>query len=482
MWLRELRWLSAQPSQLSQPHQQKNDCKGRTETRIMMKKGFFKNKKHSLSYLGATIGLIAMLLLPADEDLKTVQSSFFSFQVNKQIELGDFPVAIPTIKYGFVMESFDVLKAKVENNLTLGQLLGGAGIGYPKIQQLVDNCKGVFNVKSEFRVDKDYLLLSDKESKEPLHLIFQPNVYEFIVFNLTSDMAVKRIEKPIEVRDKEVQGVINSTLWETLVEQGISFEAAAKMEDALQWNVDFSHTQKGDQFKMLYEQMYIEGKEVGVGQVYAAYYNREGKESYAIWYDDGEHKGFYDLEGRAITSNFLKSPVKYTRISSRYNKRRFHPILKRVRPHLGTDYAAPYGTPIYAVGNGVITEAAYTKGNGRYIKIKHDKVYQTQYLHMSKFAKGMKRGVQVAQGEVIGYVGSSGLATGPHVCFRFWKNGRQVNHLRENLPAPKPLPDSVLVSYFKVKDKMANALGELNNNTIELINSDSDTLMDGSIP
>ncbi len=444
-----------------------------------MKKGLFKNKKRSLSYLGTFIGLAAMLLLPTDEDTKTLQSSFFPFQLNTQIKLGDFPVAIPTIQYGFVMESYEAKEAKVENNLTLGKLLSDSGVPFPAIQRLVDNCKGVFNVNSEFRVDKSYMLLSDKKSKEPLHLIFQPNVYEYVVFNLKNDFKVERIEKPIEIRNKEVQGVINSTLWETLVTQGISFEAAAKMEDALQWNVDFSHTQKGDQFKMIYDQKYIEGEEVGVGQVHAAYYNREGKESYAIWFDDGEHKGFYDLEGRAITSNFLKSPVKYTRISSRYNKRRFHPILKRVRPHLGTDYAAPYGTPIYAVGNGVITEASYTKGNGRYIKIRHDNVYQTQYLHMSKFAKGMKRGVQVAQGEVIGYVGSSGLATGPHVCFRFWKNGRQVNHLRENLPAPKPLPESALNSFFKVRDEMVNKFGELNNLSEH---NGSKTDVDSSIP
>ncbi len=160
--------------------------------------------------------------------------------------------------------------------------------------------------------------------------------------------------------------------------------------------------------------------------------------------------------------------MKYTRISSKYNPKRFHPILKRVRPHLGTDYAAPEGTPIYAIGDGTVEEAAYTKGNGRYVKIKHDKVYQTQYLHMSRFAKGIRRGAHVSQGEVIGYVGSTGLATGPHVCFRFWKNGRQVNHLKEKLPSAKKLPDDVLQEFFKVRDKYLLELHGENFNKTDL--------------
>ena len=429
----------------------------------VMKKGPFKHKKSMLAYMGGILGIAATLLLPAEQEAVVIKSSFFNFPTAKDMKLGDFPVAIPTYKFGFVMESFHVEEDVVKQNQTLGGLLSGAGLNARSIQKLVESCKGKFNVSSHFRVNKPYLLLKDKDCNEPKHFIFQPNPFEYFVFNLADDHAVTKVEKPIEVKTTAVEGVINSTLWQTLTDQGISFEAAAKMEDALQWSVDFSHTQKGDRFKMVYDKKFIEGEEVGVGQVYAAYYNREGKGSYAIWFDNGEYKGYYDLDGRAIASNFLKAPVKYTRISSMFNKKRFHPILKRVRPHLGTDYAAPYGTPIYAVGNGVVTEAAYTNGNGRYVKIKHDKVYQTQYLHMSKFAKGIKAGTQVAQGEVIGYVGSSGLATGPHVCFRFWKNGVQVNHLKENLPAPMPLPDSVLPSFFEIRDALLVQLGDLNN-------------------
>ncbi|HFA47996.1 MAG TPA: peptidase M23 [Bacteroidetes bacterium] len=432
-----------------------------------MKKGPVKNKKQVLVYLGAFIGLVATLLYPAQKEAPVYAASILSFNFDKKVALGDFPIAVPTYRYGFVMEEYQSKEGKVEANQTLGKLLSDAGVGYPAIQKLVDNCKGVFNVNSGFRVGKSYLILSDLKTDEPEYFIFRPNVYEYIQFDLRGENEVKKIEKPIETKEKTIEGVINSTLWQTLVDQGISFEVAAKMEDALQWSVDFSHTQKGDRFRMIYDQNYIDGEEVGAGQVYTAYYDREGRESYAIWFDNGEYKGFYDLEGRAIKSNFLKSPVKFSRISSHFNRHRFHPILKRVRPHLGTDYAAPYGTPIYAVGSGVVIGKAYTKGNGRYIKIKHDDVYQTQYLHMSKFAKGIKVGMQVAQGEVIGYVGSSGLATGPHVCFRFWKNGRQVNHLKENLPAPKPLPESVLKEFFVVRDEMVAKLKVLDNKQLQ---------------
>jgi murein DD-endopeptidase MepM/ murein hydrolase activator NlpD len=167
-----------------------------------------------------------------------------------------------------------------------------------------------------------------------------------------------------------------------------------------------------------------------------------------------EGMGYFDPEGRPMKKAFLKSPVAYSRISSRYNPRRFHPIQKRVKPHLGTDYAAPRGTPIRAVADGTVTKASYTRGNGVYVKIRHDRTYETQYLHMTRYAKGIAPGVRVSQGQTIGYVGSTGLATGPHVCFRFWKNGRQVNHLRENLPPPEPMAKEELPDYFAARDRI----------------------------
>jgi murein DD-endopeptidase MepM/ murein hydrolase activator NlpD len=248
------------------------------------------------------------------------------------------------------------------------------------------------------------------------------------------------------------------------------------MEDALQWSVDFHHAQKGDRFKLLYEEETVECEPAGIGRVYAAIYETGGKEYHSIYFESGkkEQTGYYDLEGRPMNKGFLKAPVKYARISSGYNLRRFHPILKYVRPHFGTDYAAPAGTPILAVGSGTVIEAGYGKGNGNFVKIKHDNTYQTQYLHMRGFAKGIRKGAHVSQGEVIGYVGSTGLATGPHVCFRFWKNGQQVNHLNLKFPPPAPLPKEELPAFFQLRDDYVEQLKKLEFKSLESISTASE--------
>ena len=226
-------------------------------------------------------------------------------------------------------------------------------------------------------------------------------------------------------------------------------------------SVDFYHTQRGDKFKIIYERKYIDGQAVSNGEILAAAYKDKEGEKFAVFYENEKYAGFYNLKGEPTTGKFLRAPLKHAHISSRYNLRRFHPIKKRRIPHLGTDYAAPRGTPIYSVADGVIEVAGYTKNNGKYVKIKHDDVYKTQYLHMHRFAPGIKKGVRVRQGQVIGQVGSTGLATGPHVCFRFWKYGKQINHLRENFPPEDPLPKDQLPDFFQQRDELLSQLKEI---------------------
>ena len=375
-----------------------------------------------------------------------------------KMELSAFPLTVPTMKYGFAIDTFQVLERTVKNGEFLADILNRNKVDYPAIDQIVKNAEGTFDFR-HFRAGGDYTILTKDSTQQAEYLVYEPNVYEYIVFELKNDLSVERVEREITSDVRTASGTVETSLWNTMVDNGLSFELSAKMEDALQWSIDFHHIQKGDQFKLVYDQNFIEGEPVGAGSVHAAYYKTLGAEFYAIYYPEGKYEGYYDLEGRPMKSFFLKSPVKYSRISSRFNMNRFHPILKRRKPHLGTDYAAPYGTPIYAVGNGVVTKASYTKGNGRFVKIKHDDTYQTQYLHMQGFAKGIRAGVHVKQGQVIGYVGSTGLATGPHVCFRFWKNGRQINHLRLSFPPPEPLPAEELPKFHAYKDEL---LGKLN--------------------
>ncbi len=375
-------------------------------------------------------------------------------------ELDAFPARIPTLRYGFALDTFHVEQGQITNGLILGKLLNERGMDYLAIDQLARNADSVFSV-TKIRLGKPYMILSRDSTQGPDYFIYEPNSYEYILYHLRDGYEVERIKRPVEKRKKASAGQINSSLWQAMVENGMSFELAAKMENVLQWSVDFYHLQEGDQFKLLYDEDYIEGERVGVGDIKAAYYKTGDKEFYAFYHETAEQEGYFDREGRPMKAPFLKAPLKYSRISSHYNPRRFHPILKRVRPHYGTDYAAPYGTPIYAVGDGVVTHAAYTRGNGNYVKIRHNETYQTQYLHMKGFAKGIGKGVHVKQGQVIGYVGSTGLATGPHVCFRFWKNGKQVNHLRLNFPAEEPLPEEELPAFFTQRDQYLAQLDEV---------------------
>jgi murein DD-endopeptidase MepM/ murein hydrolase activator NlpD len=424
-----------------------------------------KRFKYLLLFAGISILLTISALYLFPDSVDSMGAS-----VNKSeedIQLQAFPIVQPTIKYGFAVDTFQVYEGKIQNGDFLGSILQRYNIDYPSIEELAQNAKPVFNVNS-FRIGKNYMVLSKDSTQRADYFIYEPSLYNYVVFDLNK-LEAQKIEHEIEYKTEAKGGVIESNLWTAITGNGMSYEVASKMEDALQWSIDFSRIQQGDEFKLVFDQEYIKGEKAGVSRVKAAYYKTNEQEFHSIYFDHEniEIAGYYDLEGRPMNSGFLKSPVKVFRISSYYNLNRFHPILKRRRPHYGTDYAAPYGTPILAVGNGVITKAGYTKGNGNYVKIKHDDTYSTQYLHMQKFASTTRVGAHVKQGQVIGYVGSTGLATGPHVCFRFWKNGRQVNHLRMSFPPPAPLPKENLDEFFKVRDHYLELLEQAEVKSIE---------------
>ena len=246
--------------------------------------------------------------------------------------------------------------------------------------------------------------------------------------------------------------MISNSLYQTLQEKKIELQVAARLEDIYAWQIDFFRIQPTDSFKVIYEQVLVDGEPVDVGKIHAANFFSNNENHFAFYFDKEKGESYFDEKGNSLKRLFLKAPLKYSRISSRYSMNRYHPILHRTKAHFGTDYAAPTGTPIMTVGNGVVIEASSTNGNGNYIKVKHNATYTPQYLHMSRFAKGIHRGVLVTQGQVIGYVGSTGLATGPHVCFRFWKNGRQVNPLREKYQSSGPVGKKYKQEFDVVKN------------------------------
>ncbi|MCB0668151.1 MAG: peptidoglycan DD-metalloendopeptidase family protein [Saprospiraceae bacterium] len=381
--------------------------------------------------------------------------------------LNELPLPTKNLKFGFNLNDFHVTQAEIESNQFLADILIPHKVSYQAVAEIAENAKSVFSVRA-LRAGKSYYILNADTSDQADYFIYEPNAISYVVYDLRTRKA-QLVEREITRVLKTASGTITSSLWQTMMNQNLDYELAAKLEDALAWSVDFHHIQKGDLFKAYYEELYVDDNRVGVGDLHAAYFRNSNNDYYALRYANEKYDGFYDLEGRPMKKVFLKSPVKYSRISSRYNLSRFHPVLRRVKAHLGTDYAAPYGTPIYAVANGVVTKASYTKGNGNYVKIRHDKTYETQYLHMQKIATGMSPGIQVKQGQVIGYVGSTGLATGPHVCFRFWKNGKQVNHLALNLPEPEPMAQEELPHYFVVRDKLKEVLDGIQFHEVEEI-------------
>jgi murein DD-endopeptidase MepM/ murein hydrolase activator NlpD len=376
-----------------------------------------------------------------------------------RIQLSAFKVIEPTIKYGFVLDTFSVDEQIIHENEFISDILTRYKVAYTDIEKMVTEYKDVFDVRT-LRAGKPYTVLSTDTSAIANYFIYEPSVYSYIVFDF-DNKTIQKVDHPIETRVETASGIIESSLWNAMIDNELSYELTAKMEDALAWSVDFYYIQKEDKFKLIYERKYIAGEPVGVGEIKAAYFKNYDNEYYAFHFENDKHNGFYDLEARPMKKAFLKSPVKYSRISSGFNMRRYHPILKRRKAHLGTDYAAPRGTPILAVADGVVVKRGRTGGNGNYIKIKHDKVYQTQYLHMNGFASGVNTGVHVKQGQTIGYVGSTGLATGPHVCFRFWKNGRQVNHLRENLPPPEAMPSVDIPKFNVIRDTLKLELDQI---------------------
>ena len=386
---------------------------------------------------------------------------YYPFQKEKKVDISKAEITntvdSSSFVYGFHPDSFHYFSGKIEPNEFLADLLLPARVSYQTIHQLAMNAKDIFDVRN-LRAGGSYTILC-KDSCQPADFfIYENSPYQYVIYDLknpSADLVKREVTKKI----KTASGSVDGSLWLTMEEKGFPIELIYKMEKALAWSVDFYHIQPKDSFRLVYEEDIVDGEVIGTGRLLAAYFKNYDNEYYSIWYENGKYKGYYDECGRPMKGAFLKAPVEYARISSHYNPRRFHPVLKRVRPHLGTDYAAPRGTPIRAVADGRVLRASYSGGNGNYVKIKHDNVYTTQYLHMSKFGPGIKSGVHVKQGQTIGYVGSTGLATGPHVCFRFWKNGRQVNHLREYLPPPDPMEKEELPSYFIHRDQVLEHLG-----------------------
>ena len=363
------------------------------------------------------------------------------------------PVAPPDpdiFAYGYKLNDLEVVQDTVQRGDTFADIFLENGFSYTDIYNINSKVKKTYNFR-KIKPKRPYTFLFSKDSlSSPVAFIYQPSMLDYVVVNLKDSVFAKKKKKEVTHRTFEAQGVITSSLSETLEAQRLSPLLAYDLSDIYAWSIDFFRLEKGDRFKIIYTQKYVDDSiYVGLNRIHAAYFEHRNKPYYAIEFESDAERGiteFFDEKGKNLRRAFLQAPVQFSRISSRYNKRRRISYYGRTKPHYGTDFAAPVGTPIRATASGTVVAAGYTRGNGNYVTIRHNGTYKTQYLHMKK--RKVRKGQQVTQGDLIGTVGMTGYTSGPHVCYRFWKHGKQVDPFKQKLPEAKPIEPKLKEKYM----------------------------------
>ena len=401
-------------------------------------------------WIGIVLMGVALLFILSTLDT-TTKEEITETVVGKIVE--------PQYQYGILVDSFIVIKGTVKQDQTLSDILYANHINHPEIAEIVSKSKDIFDVR-RINTGKEYTVICvDDSTERACYFIYQENPTNYVVMDLTEGIDVYRGKKEVTTKLKVSYGEISSSLSEAVDELEISPRVSIKLSEIYAWTIDFFKIQKGDAFKVYYENKYIDDEYIGIGRILASEFIHKNQNFYAFYHEENENFGeHFDEKGRTLRKAFLKAPLDFYRISSRYSTNRKHPVTGRWKGHFGTDYAAPKGTPIMTTANGTIVAASYTKNNGNFVKVKHTGIYTTQYLHMSKIKPGIRKGVYVKQGETIGYVGSTGLATGPHVCYRFWKNGKQVDPYQQDLPPGDPIKEENEADYMIVKDSLMQIL------------------------
>ncbi|MCD4788484.1 MAG: peptidoglycan DD-metalloendopeptidase family protein [Bacteroidales bacterium] len=367
-------------------------------------------------------------------------------------------IIIVNTEYGIVVDSLLVFKDKVRKNQFLADILLSYGVDYVKIDLLAKGSKNVFDVR-KIRAGNKYTVLCRNDSlKEVLYFVYESSPTSYVVFDIGDSVHIHKGEKEIDVKITTTSGTINSSLWNSMIENNTDPNLANELSEIYAWTIDFFGIQKNDNYKVIYEELFVDNELIGIGKVQSSWFQHAGHNFYAFYFVQDSVGDYFDDEANSMRRTFLKSPLRFKRISSRFSYSRMHPILKVRRPHLGVDYAAAYGTPVHAVGDGEVIFARRKGANGNMIKIKHNGTYTTAYLHLSKFAKGIKKRVRVKQGDVIGYVGSTGRSTGPHLDFRFYRNGKPVDPLKVKSPPAKPVDSAYLADYKILIEKMKKQL------------------------
>jgi len=361
--------------------------------------------------------------------------------------------------YGIPIDSFRVEVKKVRQNETFSDIFSQNNIRASLLDSLVALSDTVFDMR-KIQVGHAYTIYRKDSIVKALVYEITPLDYYRIFFG--DSLRVNRFEIQKRMDTVIAKGEIKSSLWNATVEANISPQIAIELSEVYAWSIDFFGLQKGDKFVVKYQRIFADTTYLGIGKIIDALFLHEGVSYYAFYYRQDSAWAYFDEKGNSLQKQFLKAPLRYSRISSRFSNHRYHPVLKIYRPHHGVDYAAPTGTPVHSIGDGKVIKKGYDRGGGNFVKIKHNSVYTTTYMHLSRFAKGLKVGKHVTQGELIGYVGQTGLATGPHLDFRVYRNGQAINPLKLKSPPTKPIKNTEREAYFKyitpLKTELLNVL------------------------
>lgn len=389
-------------------------------------------------------------------------SSCNSIATNKEeVETIVEPLPVPNLHFGIDLNRHEVVEKIIQKNDTFGEILQDNGFDYPQIYSILEKINGKVAIK-KLRYGKPYSIFYAKDSlKTPEYFVYHPDVRGYTRIKLQDSVYGERFTKPIKTLILQASGTIENSLYESMIDNGLDQTLAYYLSDVYAWTIDFTRLQKKDRFKVIYTEKFVDDTvSIGVDRIKAAYFEHKGSPFYAFEFEPDPEKGiidYFDQNAKNLRRAFLKAPVKFSRISSRYNlRRRIAYYGNKIRPHKGTDYAAAVGTPILATANGTVVKSSYTRGNGNYVTIKHNATYATQYLHMKR--RKVKVGNFVKQGDVIGWIGMTGNTSGPHVCYRFWKNGRQVDPYKQKLPEAKPISEELKIKYL---DAISSVKSEL---------------------
>ncbi|HBF87384.1 MAG TPA: metalloendopeptidase [Bacteroidales bacterium] len=366
--------------------------------------------------------------------------------------------------YGLLVDSFEVIEQKVKPRQNLSSLLSPYGVSSEDIDKIISICDTVFDLR-KIRTGNKYVVFCTKDSsKTAEYFVYEHNSIEYILFDLKDTINIFRLEKEVKIETKTVSGSIVSSLWNTMIDNKINPILSIELSEIYAWTIDFFDLQKGDYFKVLYDEQYVDSVSIGISKIHAIYFNHSGHDFYAFPFVQDSIESYFDEKGKSLKKAFLKAPLRFARISSHFSNSRLHPVLKIRRPHHGVDYAAPVGTPVQSIGDGKVILAEHKGGAGKMVKIKHNNTYTTAYLHLSKFGNGIKSGAHVRQGDVIGYVGSTGLSTGPHLDFRVYKNGTPVDPLKMESPPVEPVKKEDMKTYTILADSLVKVLKAVNTN------------------